>query len=214
MDADRRALNACILAATGILAVEALAALAVARAGLPAPAAIGLARAADLALIALGMRVFGLGRGEIFLPAGGLARGLRRGLLWSAAFGAAAALGFAAALLLGADPLRLIRPPEAVRGPEAVLFFAVGGLIGPLAEEVFFRGLLYRSLRPWGMPAAVLGTTLLFALLHPAAAGIPVTQVIGGLLFAAAVEVEKNLVVPATVHVLGNLAIFALAYVG
>lgn len=214
MDANRRALNACILSMIGILAAEALAAWAIARTGISVPAAIGLARAADLALIALSMRICRLGRGEIYLPAGSLAGGLRRGLLWSAAFGAAAALGVAAALLFGLEPLRLIRPPAAARGPEAVLFFAVGGVIGPLAEEVFFRGLLYRSLRPRGAPAAILGTTLLFALLHPAAAGIPVTQLIGGLLFAAAVEVEKNLIVPATIHVLGNLAIFALAYAG
>jgi hypothetical protein len=38
-----------------------------------------------------------------------------------------------------------------------------------------------------------------------------VTQVVGGILFAAAYEIEKNLVVPITIHCLGNLAIFALS---
>ena len=212
MDTDRRALNACMAAAIGILAVEALAAWATARLGVPALAAIGLARAVDLGVIALSMRRYRFDRGEIFMPGGSLVRGLRRGLLWSAGFGILAALGFVAALLLHLEPLRLIGSPTAARGPEAVLFFAVGGVIGPIAEELFFRGLLYRALRRWGAPAAILGTTLLFALLHPAAAGLPVTQIIGGLGFAAAVEIEKNLFVPITIHVLGNLAIFSLAY--
>jgi hypothetical protein len=214
MDADRRALNACTSAAIGILAIEALAAWATARTGLPVLVVIGLARAADLGVIALSMRRFRLGREELFLPAGSLRLGLRRGLLWSAAFGATAALGFAAAFLLGLDPLSLIGPPAAARGPQAALFFVVGGVIGPIAEEVFFRGLLYRSLRRWGAATAVLGTTLLFALLHPGAAGIPVIQLIGGVVFAAAVELEKNLIVPITIHVLGNLAIFTLAFMG
>lgn len=214
MDADRRALKACITAAIGILAIEALAAWAIARTGVPVLAAIGLARAADVALIALSLRRFRLDRGALFLPAGSLVSGLRRGLLWSAALGVLAALGCAAALLFGLEPLGLIGAPAAARGPQALLFFAVGGLIGPIAEEVFFRGLLYRSLRRWGAPAAILGTTLLFALLHPAAATLPVTQIIGGLVFAAAVETERNLMVPITIHVLGNLAIFALAYAG
>lgn len=214
MDANRRALNACISAAIAILAIEALAAWAIARTGTPVLAAIGLARAADVGGIALSMRLFRLGREEIFLPAGRLGPGLQRGLLWSAAFGGLAALGFAAALLLGLDPLGLTGPPAAARGPEALLLFAVGGLIGPIAEEVFFRGLLYRALRRFGAAAAILGTTLLFTLLHPGAAGIPLTQIIGGLVFAAAVETEKNLMVPITIHVLGNLAIFSLAYAG
>jgi uncharacterized protein len=214
MDADRRALKACITAAIGILAIEALAAWTIAWTGVPVLAAIGLARAADVALIALSLRRFRLERGEIFLPAGGLGRGLRQGLLWSAACGAIAALGFAAAILFGLDPLRLVGHPAAARWPEAPLFFAVGGLIGPIAEELFFRGLLFRALRRWGAPAAILGTTILFALLHPAAATLPVTQIVGGLVFAAAVEIEKNLMVPITIHVLGNLAIFSLAYAG
>ena len=36
---------------------------------------------------------------------------------------------------------------------------------------------------------------------------------IGGILFAVAYEMEKNLLVPITIHVLGNLAIFTLALI-
>lgn len=213
MDADRRALTAWSVATIGILAIEALAAGALARTHIPALAAIGIARAADIALIALCLRLFRLDRREIALTRGGFLPGLRKGLIWSAAFGAAAALGFALAALLGLDPLRLIRSPVGVSSAQEVLvFFAVGGIIGPVAEEIYFRGLLYRVLRPWGAPAAILGTTALFTLLHPSAGTIPITQVTGGILFAVAVEKEKNLLVPITIHVLGNLSIFSLAH--
>jgi hypothetical protein len=36
---------------------------------------------------------------------------------------------------------------------------------------------------------------------------------IGGILFAVAYELEKNLLVPIIIHVLGNLAIFVLALI-
>ncbi len=212
MDANRRALNAWTAATIGILTIEALAAWTLARSGIPAMAVIGLARAADIGLIALCLRLFRLDRREIALPRGGGLPGLRKGLLWSAAFGAAAAAGFAVAALIGLDPLRLIRSPAGVlRTQETIVFFAVGGFIGPVAEELYFRGLMYRVLRPWGAPAAILGTTALFTLLHPGAGPVPITQIAGGILFATAVEKEKNLLVPITIHVLGNLAIFTLA---
>jgi len=56
-------------------------------------------------------------------------------------------------------------------------------------------------------------STLFFVLSHPARHTIPVTQLIGGILFAVAYEMEKNLLVPITIHVLGNLAIFTLALI-
>jgi hypothetical protein len=37
------------------------------------------------------------------------------------------------------------------------------------------------------------------------------TQAVGGILFAVAYEVERSLLVPITIHVLGNLAIFSLS---
>ncbi|MGD9179205.1 MAG: CPBP family intramembrane metalloprotease, partial [Desulfobacterales bacterium] len=86
-------------------------------------------------------------------------------------------------------------------------------LIGPLAEEIFFRGILYGFFRKWGVPTAILLSTLFFVLSHTHTSGsiIPVTQLIGGILFAISYEVEKNLLVPITIHCLGNLAIFTLA---
>ena len=42
-------------------------------------------------------------------------------------------------------------------------------------------------------------------------AGLPVTQVVGGLVFALAYEYSGSLLAPILIHALGNLAIFSLA---
>ncbi|MCG7851784.1 MAG: CPBP family intramembrane metalloprotease [Methanosarcinaceae archaeon] len=69
----------------------------------------------------------------------------------------------------------------------------VGAGVAPIAEEIYFRGLVYGYLRRWGSVAAILGSTLLFVAVHPDLQNIPFPQIIGGLLFAISYEVEKNL---------------------
>jgi hypothetical protein len=39
------------------------------------------------------------------------------------------------------------------------------------------------------------------------------TQIVGGVLFAIAYEIEGNLMTPITIHSLGNLAIFTISLV-
>jgi len=57
-------------------------------------------------------------------------------------------------------------------------------------------------------------STLTFVLVHPSAFhGIPLTQAVGGILFALTYEKERNLMAPITLHVLGNSAIFALSLI-
>jgi len=48
-------------------------------------------------------------------------------------------------------------------------------------------------------------------LAHPIFPGIPLPQVVVGIVFAVAYEIEGSLMVPITIHVLGNLAIFTLS---
>jgi hypothetical protein len=43
--------------------------------------------------------------------------------------------------------------------------------------------------------------------------GVFVHQVVGGIVFAVAYEVEGSLLVPITIHVLGNMAIFTLSLI-
>jgi hypothetical protein len=210
MAAAHVTLKAAGLATAGLVLIEAAARLA-ASGGLLAPLAlVGWARVAGLALMAVLVPACGIRWGALGLEPGSLRRGLGRGLLWAGGFGAAAGLGFAVLKAGGLDPLGLIRPVRGVPAAELPAFFLVGGVIGPLAEEFYFRGYVFGALRRFGFAAALLASTAVFTLLHPAAGGVPVVQLVGGLLFATAYEIEKSLVAPAVIHVLGNLAIFTL----
>ncbi|MFH2219214.1 MAG: CPBP family glutamic-type intramembrane protease [Pseudomonadota bacterium] len=54
-------------------------------------------------------------------------------------------------------------------------------------------------------------STVIFVLAHPGLSGFPLPQLAGGILFAAAYEMGESLVVPITIHVLGNMAIFTVS---
>jgi len=136
--------------------------------------------------------------------------GLKRGLVWSAGFGIIVLLVSAALFAAGINPLTLIHTRLPAGRNEIILFFLIGGMISPVAEEIFFRGIIYRFFRRWGVFAAVAISTLAFVLAHPAGSGFPLPQITGGILFAMAYEKEGNLMVPITIHILGNMAIFSL----
>jgi membrane protease YdiL (CAAX protease family) len=132
-------------------------------------------------------------------------------LIWSVSFGVAAAIGLLIVHLAGFKISGLFRMQLPAESSRLVIFFVVGVLIGPIAEEIFFRGILYGFLRRWGAPTAIVLSTLLFVLPHISGSVVPVTQLIGGILFAVAYEIEKNLLVPMIIHCLGNLVISTLA---
>ena len=122
-------------------------------------------------------------------------------------------VGLAAVILMitGLHPADLIAASLPSTQPGLFSFFVVGGIISPVAEEIFFRGVLYGYFRRWGMWAALLLSTAVFVMAHAIFHRVPVPQIVGGILFAVAYEKEKNLMVPITIHVLGNLAIFTLS---
>ena len=142
-----------------------------------------------------------------------LKKGLRRGVLWSVCFGLAAALAAVFIYSAGGDVTAFIRGRLPARGWNIVLLFAVGGTVGPIAEEMFFRGVLYGFFRRWGVLPALLISTAIFVLVHILVRpmqGFTIIQAIGGVVFAASYELEKNLMVPITIHCLGNMALFML----
>ncbi|MCG6911469.1 MAG: CPBP family intramembrane metalloprotease [Deltaproteobacteria bacterium] len=151
------------------------------------------------------------GLAAIGLSRRGVVSGIRQGLIWSAAFGALVALVcLLVYMAAGINALARMHAADAESTRTLVLFFIVGGGVSPVAEEIFFRGVLYGYLRRWGVLTAVIFSTLLFALAHAARGGFPLTQSVGGLLFALAYERERSLLVPIVIHVLGNLAIFSV----
>ncbi len=136
--------------------------------------------------------------------------GIRAGLTWSLGFGVAAAIGFLALFLSGANPFLWIRSPLPQTSLELILYFVVGGMVAPVAEELFFRGVIYGFFRQWGIWFAVVASTLVFALFHTTGQ-MPVTQLVGGLVFAIAYEHKKSLATPVLIHMLGNISIFTLS---
>jgi membrane protease YdiL (CAAX protease family) len=172
---------------------------------------LGLARIFEAILILLVAVVWGSGLSSLGLDQGRWLLGLKRGLIWSVGFALITSLVLAGLLLVDGHTLAPIQTRLPRKHADIALFFLVGGIISPVAEEIFFRGLIYGFLRRWGFPLALVLSTLLFVLVHPMNRGIPFTQIVGGLLFAAAYEVEGSLLVPITIHGLGNLAIFTLS---
>ena len=139
---------------------------------------------------------------ETFIP------GIKRGTIWAGSSGFIAAVASFILFFTGIDPLKLIVSQLPQDQMERICFFLVGGVIGPVAEEIFFRGIIYGFLRRYGIVTAILLSTGIFAAFHLFGAGIPVTQIIGGLLFSLSYEMEKNLIVPMVINISGNLAIF------
>jgi len=170
----------------------------------------GSVRLLEIAFILWVVAGVGPGLAALGLTRSAALRGLGRGLLWSAGFGALTAV-VGGLLYLTGMPLPSSESMGLPRGAlRVVKFFVVAGFVGPVAEEIFFRGILFGFLRRWGFPLALVLSTVLFAAVHPFHT-LPVTQIVGGILFALAYEKEGTLLVPITIHVAGNHALFVLA---
>ena len=206
-----KTLAICLIA---VIAVEVVARIGIRSENYNPIIILGAVRLLETGLIVMIVLIRERGLSSIGLSLTGILPGFKRGLIWSAGFGLITLLGFVVIFAIGLNPLKLIHTQLPAKPGDILLLFIVGGLIGPVAEEVFFRGIVYGFLRRWGAPMAIILSTLLFVLVHPVFPSIPITQVVGGLLFAMAYEVEKNLVVPISIHVSGNVAIFALSLVG
>ncbi len=202
---------ATLAAALGLLVVtEAMAWWLIPRVLLPPLVMLGMTRLLQVAALLLCVIRLEGGLEAIGWAPVNWRRGVIVGACWSIGFALAAALGMAVIFFAGQNPLVLLRTSLPAARFELILLFLVGGLVGPLAEEICFRGVLYTFFRRWGVWIALLFSTAIFVALH-AVSGIPVTQIVGGIVFALAYETSRNLMVPITIHVLGNCAIFALS---
>jgi membrane protease YdiL (CAAX protease family) len=174
---------------------------------------LGIIRIIEIVLFALIMYIFDKGIASMGLTASELVPGLKKGFLWSAAFGLITILVAAILFFLHIDPVKLIHTQLPSHPKRIALLFLVGGVIGPIAEEFFFRGLVYGFFRRWGVVIGLAASTTLFVLAHPFGLRVPITQIVGGLLFALSYEYGKSLLVPITIHVTGNWALFAVTLV-
>ena len=196
-------------------ALAAVVLLETAGAWIPGPALVvtGMVRLLDILLLSGLLLFMNKDLSAVGLSIKQLNPGLKTGMAWSAAFGAVVLASGAVLMMAGHSPLGLLKLRLPETQAEIVLFFMVGGLIGPVAEELVYRGLIYTALRRWGILAAVSGSTLLFVLSHSLSPGLPLPQIIGGIVFALAYERSKSLFAPIVIHCLGNTAMFAMGLI-
>jgi len=211
MEADRVGLKPFLLSLGALAAAEGVGNLAVASEAIPSLPALGLVRIAEISLFLLIFHIWGDGLRSLGLGPGQIRRGIRSGLIGSAVFGGVVLVGFGIIYLMGQNPFTLFRTRLPADGSDRLLFLLLGGLVAPVAEEIFFRGILYGRLRKLGIPAALLISSAIFILAHPSAG---FTQSVGGVVFALAYERAGWLMTPIVIHVLGNSAIFAVSMMG
>lgn len=171
----------------------------------------GVLRLFDIALCLIYWRANGRSLADLGLRGPRVWRGLAIGVLWSLACGAAVVVVETTSRLSAHRSfLHLLSAAPRSLGDLALLL-VVGGLVGPLFEELLFRGILYGGLRKrFGPLASTAVVSLLFASAHAMTTRVPVVQAAGGLLFCAAYEVSRSLWAPLILHCTGNLAIFFL----
>jgi len=194
-----------------IIFVEIITRFAIVHAAMPDLLVIGAARIIETSLLIVIVSHWGEGLSAVGLDSNLFFEKLYRGFIWSAAFACIGGLSLFAIHIFSQYPLIHLRVSLPENSIDIILFFVVGGLIAPITEELFFRGILYGFLRQWGILLAVGGSTFIFSLAHYLTGNLQPIQVIGGLVFALTYETEKHLIVPIVIHVLGNLAIFTFA---
>ena len=173
---------------------------------------IGAARAIEALLILVLVQLINTnGISAIGLQRNCFVIGLKKGLIWSAGFGLLVLLvSITLYISFNINVFEHMKGGASCSKSSVVLFLFIGGVLSPITEEIVFRGVLYGYIRRWGMLAAIMGSTVLFVLAHSIQGAFPLTQIVGGLVFAVAYEREHNLIVPIVIHILGNLAIFTL----
>ncbi len=151
------------------------------------------------------------GMAAIGLRPNNFAAGLKKGLIWSVGFGILVLLvSIILYLTSGINTFEFMQDGRPTAKGGIWLFLIIGGVVAPITEEIVFRGVLYGYLRQWGVLAAIIGSTVAFVLAHSTQGAFPLTQAVGGVVFAVAYERERNLLVPVVIHILGNLAIFSI----
>jgi membrane protease YdiL (CAAX protease family) len=160
-----------------------------------------------------GLAAIGLSK-ELRLP------GFKKGLIWSAGFGFLAVLAGIVLFCYGINPFKLFHAGLPSTRTDLVLFYIIGGLIAPVAEEIFFRGVIYgyarhlleKPFRQWSVPIALVISTALFVMAHQGGTGIALPQLVGGIVFCLSYEMEKSLITPMVIHSTGNLALFTISF--
>jgi membrane protease YdiL (CAAX protease family) len=101
-----------------------------------------------------------------------------------------------------------------LRASSLASFLVTATLLSPLAEELYFRGLLYRKMREkrtiWVSMGAV---SLLFASVHLCFGGEALFPLLGSIIFCVGYEATKTILTPILLHISGNLVIYMSPFI-
>ena len=120
----------------------------------------------------------------------------------------AAAFPIAAVAAVGVSLILIAAWMERPSVPAPVAAWALPlNLVAAVAEEAFFRRLLFGGLRRWGVAAAIVGSAVAFAAMHVPLYGLPVFWVdLGaGLLFGWQRWASGGWAAPAATHAAANV---------
>ena len=110
------------------------------------------------------------------------------------------------------NPQMEVLAPDGFSWSSYLGMLLVAGVLAPIAEEVAFRGLLYRWLRERvGIGLGMLGSALAFSVLHGIAGLIPAIAVLG-LILAWVYERSGSIWAPIVVHGAYNAIVTTLLY--
>lgn len=144
-----------------------------------------------------------------------LYKGVKTGLVWSLVCAIASlAVGALFFCFTGKNPTLFLDTPLPEKSTDLALFLFTGCIISPIAEEFFFRGVLYTYFSKYGVWIALVATTSIFTLCHMGGAStVPVVPFTGGIIFALSYQHSKSLAAPIIIHTSGNIAIFTISLI-
>jgi membrane protease YdiL (CAAX protease family) len=135
---------------------------------------------------------------------------LAGGLAWPRTSGPSANSSVVPVLAVGVAAFVLGRLIGGGHAPQPLVLRIVAlGSLAAVAEEVFFRHFVYDVLRPGGTALAVVGSAVLFALVHVTVYGwwvLPI-DLAAGLVLSWQRSATGSWKVPAVTHVLANLLV-------
>lgn len=94
--------------------------------------------------------------------------------------------------------------------PDNFSMFLYAGILAPITEEILFRGLVQRTMLPFGKKFAILVSSLSFALFHGNLIQTPYAFVVG--LVLGYVAAEHNIIWAMVLHMINNLLLGDLLY--
>ena len=114
-------------------------------------------------------------------------------------------------MVLNAFGLSILAGMQAVSmDTDNFIMFLYGGILAPITEEILFRGVVQRTLLPWGKRFAIVCSAFVFGIFHGNLLQAPFGFVVG--LVLGYVACEYNIVWAMVLHMVNNLVLGDMFY--